>query len=313
LVNNVVAAAIGEASLRDQIRAVEAIIAAEQRSRTIVARQVALGAAMAIDLANADQALAQAEGTLPPLLKQLDQTRDLLRSLLGQLPDQEVEAVTDLDQIHPPPDIPLSLPSHIVDQRPDVRAAQQLLRAANAQVGVAIAARLPQFTLTGAAGGAATQIDQIFGPGGPFWSVIGDIAQPIFDGNTLLHRERAADQGLLFAAAQYRTTLIAAYQNVADSLNALQSDQKALIAAARTERAAHTALDVTRKQNKLGYTDFLTLNAAEIAEQQAMIAVYQASGQKLADIAALYQSLGGGWWHRPAEGDNTEKDVLFDH
>jgi NodT family efflux transporter outer membrane factor (OMF) lipoprotein len=253
---------------------------------------------MGIDVAAQEAALAAAKQLLPPLQLQFEQTRDLIRALVGNLPNQDVDQTFDLASLHLPDNIPLSLPSKLVDQRPDVRAAEEQLRSANAQVGVAIANRLPLFSLTGDIGGTATQFDQMFSPGGPFWSIIGSVSQPVFDGGTLLHRERAADQALLQAAAQYRGTVIAAYQNVADTLHALISDADALSAAVDAEVAAKKTLDLTQAQMNRGYVNYLTLLSAQQAYQQALLTLVQAQATRFGDTAALFEALGGGWWNR---------------
>jgi outer membrane protein TolC len=193
----------------------------------------------------------------------------------------------------------LSLPSSIIEHRPDVRAAEEQLRSLNAQVGVAVAAMLPQFTITGTVGGTATQFSQLFSSGGPFWTLIGDVTQPLFAGGTLLHTKRAADQALRQAAAQYQNTVLTAYQNVADTLHALIADADALAADVEAERAAQALLDVTHQRAQGGYTDYLTELSAAIAYQQAVLSVVQAQGTRFGDTAALYQALGGGWWNRP--------------
>jgi NodT family efflux transporter outer membrane factor (OMF) lipoprotein len=313
LAANVVAAAIQEAETRDQITAVQAIIAANERSVAIVKAQQRSGYVMAIDVAAAEAALAQSRQLLPPLDKQLAQTRDLLRALVGNLPSQEIPEISDLGQLHLPTDLPVSLPSQIIEQRPDVRAAEEQWQSASAEVGVAIAARLPQFSITGAGGGVASQFGQMFKGGGPFWNVVGDMSLPIFDGNSLLHKERGADQALLQAAAQYRGTVLAAYQNVADALHAILSDADTFKAASQAEQAAKITLDLTRRQNQAGYVDVLTLLSADMAYQQTQLALVQAEAARFGDTAALYQALGGGWWNRPTlASDDTAGDPLLD-
>ncbi len=204
LASNVVAAAIQEASLRAQIRATQEIIAADEKALQILRDQFRLGQAMRIDVAAQETALAQAKATLPPLQLQFEQGRDLIRALVGNLPNQDVPETFELDALHLPPELPVSLPSKIIEQRPDVRAAEAQLHAANAQVGVAVAAMLPQFSITGSYGGNADQFSWMFRHGGPFWNLVGDVTQPLFQGGTLLHRKRAADQALKQAAAQYQ-------------------------------------------------------------------------------------------------------------
>ncbi len=298
LAANVVAAAVQEVSTRAQIAAAKEIIAINEKGLELLRAQQKDGYAMGIDVAAQEAALAAAKQLLPPLQLQFEQTRDLIRALVGNLPNQDVDQAFDLAALHLPDNIPLSLPSKLVDQRPDVRAAEEQLRAANAQVGVAIANRLPLFSITAAAGGTATQIGQIFDSGGPFWSIIGSVSQPVFDGGTLLHRERAADQALYQAAAQYRSTVITAYQNVADTLHALISDADALSAAVDAEVAAKKTLDLTQAQMNRGYVNYLTLLSAQQAYEQALLTLVQAQATRFGDTAALFEALGGGWWNR---------------
>ncbi len=297
LASNVVAAAIQEASVRTQIQATREIIAADQKSLQILRDQFKLGFAMRIDVAAQEAALAQIETTLPPLQKQLEQTRDLIRALVGDLPNGPDEPF-ELDALQLPPELPVTLPSKLIEQRPDVKAAEAQLHAANAQVGVAVAAMLPQFSISGEYGGNATQITQMFSAGGPFWSLYGNVSQPIFQGGTLLHQERAAKQALKQAAAQYQSTVITAYQNVADTLHVSLSDAEALAADVEAEASAKVTYDLTRHQAEIGYVDTLTLLSAETAYQQTLLTRVQAQATRYGDTVSLFQALGGGWWNR---------------
>jgi NodT family efflux transporter outer membrane factor (OMF) lipoprotein len=301
LASNVVAAALQEASTRAQIAAVKEIIRVNQQSLDILNRQLRTGYVMRIDVAAQDAALATAKAMLPPLDKQFQQTRDLIRALAGNLPNQDVPETFTLDSLQLPQDLPVSLPSKLVEQRPDVRAAEDQLHAASAEVGVAIANMLPQFNLTAAAGGEATAFGQMFSTGGPFWALGSGVTQPLFEGFTLLHKKRAAQQALIQAQAQYRSTVIAAFQNVADTLHALVSDAAALSAAVEAEQAAKVTLDLTVRQSKVGYVNYLTLLQAQQAYQTALVSRVQAEATRFGDTAALYQALGGGWWHRDGE------------
>lgn len=297
LASNVVGAAIQEASLRAQIRATQEIIEADEKSLKILRDQFRLGFAMRIDVAAQEAVLAQVRATLPPLQKQLEQTRDLMRALVGELPDAE-KPTFELDALQLPPEMPLSLPAKIIEQRPDVRAAEAQLHAANAAVGVAVAAMLPQFSITGEYGGNATQIPWMFRSGGPFWSLYGDVNQPIFQGGTLLHQERAAKQALKQAAAQYQSAVIEAYQNVADTLHISLSDADALSADVEAEKSAKVTYELTRRQAEIGYVDILTLLGTETAYQQTLLTRVQAQATRYGDTVALFQALGGGWWNR---------------
>ncbi len=298
LASNVAAAAIQEASVRAQIEATRQIIAADEKSVGMLRDQFRLGFAMRIDVAAQEAALAQAETLLPTLQTQLEQGRDLIRALVGNLPNQEAPETFELDALQLPPELPLSLPAKIIEQRPDVRAAEAQLHAANAQVGVAVAAMLPQFSITGTVGGNADQIPWLFRSGGSFWTIIGGVTQPIFAGGTLLHTKRAADAALKQAAAQYQSAVLAAYQNVADTLHASLSDADVLGGAVEAENAAKVTYDLTRRQMEAGYVNTLALLSAQNAYNQALLARVQAQATRYGDTIALFQALGGGWWNR---------------
>jgi NodT family efflux transporter outer membrane factor (OMF) lipoprotein len=297
LASNVVAAAIQEASLQAQIEATQKIIEADEKSLQILRDQFRLGFAMRIDVAAQETALAQVAATLPPLQKQFEQTRDLMRALTGKLPNA-ADPTFVFDALQLPPELPVSLPAKIVEQRPDVRAAEAQLHAANAQIGVAVDAMLPQFSITGEYGGNATQIPWMFRHGGPFWSLYGNVSQPVFQGGTLLHQERAAQQALKQAAALYETTVMTAYQNVADTLHLSLSDADALAADVDAENSARVTYDLTQRQMQAGYVAYLTLLSAETAYQQTLLTRVQAQATRYGDTVALFQALGGGWWNR---------------
>ncbi len=202
----------------------------------------------------------------------------------------------------------MSLPATLVEHRPDVRAAEANWHSASAQIGVAIANRLPNITLTAAAGSSALQIDQLFTPGTGFWSWAAMLMQPIFEGGALLHKQRAAEAAYDQAAAEYRSAVITAFQNVADTLRALQSDANAVRAALRAERAAATSLDIARTQLRLGQVSYLALLNAEQTYQTAHLTLVQAQASRYADTAALFQALGGGWWNRADITDRRAED-----
>jgi NodT family efflux transporter outer membrane factor (OMF) lipoprotein len=187
-----------------------------------------------------------------------------------------------------------------VAQRPDVRAAEAQLHAASAQVGVAQANRLPSFNLSAAAGSSALQFSKLFSAGTSAWSLGLEVAQPIFDAGALRHRQRAAEATYEQAAAQYRSTVVVAFQNVADTLNAIDADAGTLGAAFAAERAAKRSLDIARRQHSAGSVGALSVLTAEQAWRQATLGRIQAQAGRLGDTALLFQALGGGWWNRPA-------------
>src|ERR1035438_572202 len=201
--------------------------------------------------------------------------RDALAALAGRFPSEDVAARFQLADLKLPHDLPVSLPAKLVEQRPDVRAAEETLHAASAQIGVAVAARLPQITLTANIGNSASTLSNLFTPGTNFWTLMGGATAPIFTGGTLFHKERAAEAGFDQAAAQYKSTVIAAMQNVADTLHALQSDADSLQAAVASEHAAGQSLAIVRKQLELGQVAYLALLNAEQTYQQAKLALVQ--------------------------------------
>jgi NodT family efflux transporter outer membrane factor (OMF) lipoprotein len=295
---NVVAAAIQEASLRAQIDATRQLIAVNTDMLQILRNQFAKGYANRLDVAAQESQLAQTAATLPPLLKQLAQQRDLLAALSGGFPSEDLPEKFELSSLQLPQELPVSLPLQLVEQRPDVRQAEENLHAASAQIGIAAANRLPSFTLTADAGTMALTAGRIFAGGAGFWDLGASMTQPIFQGGALLHRERAAKAAYVQAAEQYRSTVLTAFQNVADMLNALEQDADALKTAAAAAAAAKVTLDLTQRQLETGYAGNLALLSAEQAYQQAVINLVQAQANRYADTAALFQALGGGWWHR---------------
>jgi len=298
LSSNVAAAAIQEASLRAQIDATHELITINTNMLEILRNQYAKGYVSRLDVAAQEAQLAQVVATLPPLLKQLAQQRDLLAALAGGFPNQDLPEKFELSSLQLPQELPLSLPSQLVEQRPDVRQAEENMHAASALIGVAIANRLPSFALTADAGSMATILGKLFSGSRGFWDVGAGFTQPIFEGGTLLHRERAAKAAYIEASEQYKSTVLTAFQNVADTLNALQQDADGLKAAAAAKDAAAVTLDLAKKQYQSGYANYLSLLNAEQSYQEALINLVQAQSNRYADSAALFQALGGGWWQR---------------
>ena len=298
LTSNVVAAAVQEASLRAQIATTEDIIDVETQQLGVLQRQFELGGSAKTAVLAQAATLAQAKATLPPLQKQLAQQRNLLSVLAGRVPSDEPAQRFELAGLELPQDLPLTLPSRLVEQRPDIQASEAQLHSASAEIGVAIANMLPQITLTGDIGSTATKIGNLFTPGTGIWSVAQGVTQPIFRGGTLLHQKRAAEAAFDQAAAQYRSTVLTSFQNVADTLRALQSDAEALNAQVASERAADDSLQLSRQQFQLGAISYTALLDAERTAQQARLGLVQAQAARFADTAALFQALGGGWWNR---------------
>ena len=296
---NVALAAISEASLEDQIATTIDLIGINRQILSLLQFQKSKGYIGGADIAAQETQLAQLEATLPPLIKQRDQQNDLLAVLTGRYPAQAPAEKFTLASLTLPSDLPLSLPSVLVEQRPDVLQAEENLHAASAQIGVARANRLPNVALSANAGTNALTIGQIFGPGTGFWNIGAALLAPIFDGGTRLHQERAARYAYQQSAEQYRGTVLTAFQNVADTLVALEQDANTLNATAKAADAAKASLDLSRLQYKDGYAAYLAVLNADQAYQQARLSLIQAEADRFTDTAALFQALGGGWWHRP--------------
>src|SRR6202035_5373568 len=226
------------------------------------------------------------------------QLRDLLAVLAGRCPSQAPAVSFALSALQLPQELPVSLPAALVEQRPDVLQAEANLHDASAKIGIAIANRLPNFVLTANAGSSAAAMSQLFTSGTGFWGMGAAASAPIFQGGTLLHRERAAKAAYDQAAEQYRSTVLTAFQNVADTLTALEQDAATMKAAATAADAAKVTLDLAQRQWQSGYAGYLALLSAQQAYQQGRINLIQAQANRFADTAALFQALGGGWWHR---------------
>lgn len=304
---NIVTTAVKEASLRAQISSTREIVTIQEKQLDLVEDQLKLGAVSRSEVLAQRAQLAQTRTALPSLEKQLAQTRHQLAVLVGGFPR---EAATmpqfNLDGLQLPQELPVSLPSSLARQRPDIRASEALLHAASAQIGVATANLYPHITLTGSYGSESTKLSNLFGSGTNVWSLGAALMQPIFHGGELTAKRRAAFAAYDQAAAQYQETVLQAFQNVADVLLALDEDANTLKAQADAEAAARDALELSQKQFQLGAVSYLLLLNAERQYQQARISLVQAQTARFADSAALFQALGGGWWNRGSQAGQLQ-------
>lgn len=304
LTANIVTTAVREGVLRAQIRATSDIIAAQEKQLELVRSQYQLGAVARSDVLAQVTQVAQTRATLPPLEKELAQTRHALSVLIGRLPSEAADLPEfNLDELQLPRDLPVSLPSLLVRQRPDIRASESLMHTASAQVGVATANLYPQISLTGSYGSQAVRTGDLFAGASKVWSLGAGLTQPLFHGGELTAKRRAAIAAYDQASAQYRATVLQAFQNVADVLRALEADARTLKAQADADAAAADTLELTQKQFQLGAVSYLSLLNAERQYQQTKIGLAAAQGARFADTAALFQALGGGWWNRMPELD----------
>lgn len=296
LTANIVTMAIQAASFDKQIQATHELIRSQEEQLHVVEKQFQLGGVSSADVLSQQSQLAQTRASLPPLEKSLAQSRHALAVLVGTFPSQQVVPDFDLDKLSLPQKLPVSLPSLLVQQRPDIRAAEALLHKASAQIGVATANLLPQINLTANIGSLANKISALFTPAATTWLIGGQLTQPIFNGGSLRALRRAAIAAYQQAAAQYKQTVLQAFQNVADVLRALELDAKTLQAQQQAESSSQAALAITQKQFRLGGVSYLALLTAQRQYQQAKINRIQAQAARYSDTAALFQALGGGWW-----------------
>ena len=305
LISNVVVAAITQASVHTQLVTTQDIVSSERESLEILSKQYQLGSISWAPVSAQQATLAQSEATLPGLQQQLAQQHDLLAQLSGRLPGELADTELDLATLTLPQELPVSVPAKLVAQRPDVCAAEAALHAATAQVGVATANMLPDISLTANAGTTAVRLSELLGPGTRFWSLGASLSQTLFAGGGLLHRKRAAVANMDQAAAQYRSSVLQAFRQVADALAALQADAVALEAQARAEQASAQSLAIAKQNLQLGSASYLDLLDAQRSHNQAVVALAQAHAARLSDTVALFQALGGGWWNRAAAGASS--------
>ena len=296
LTANVITTAIQAASLQAQVQATRQVLVAEQRALSIIQQQFALGGIAQAGVLTQETAVAQVSASLPTLEAQQSRARHALALLTGQLPASAKLPPIHLRAIHLPPALPLTLPSSLVRQRPDVRAAQALLHVASAEVGVAAAAELPQLNLSASYGSGSTTVSGLFTGPTMLWNAAAGLVTPIFNGGALRAKRRGAEAAYKAASGAYRVAVLTAFQNVADALRALEFDAASLAAQSQAAHAAKIALHLTRAQRRFGGVSVLALLTAEQQYQQTQIALIQARAARLADTAALYQALGGGWW-----------------
>ncbi|HEX5282079.1 MAG TPA: efflux transporter outer membrane subunit [Micropepsaceae bacterium] len=297
LTSNVIVTVIQAASLSAQIAATQDIIADEQQLLDLLNQQFELGAVARGDVLTQQSQLAQVQATLGPLQKQLEQARFTLSTLVGRFPSQNQIPDIQLADLQLPRDLPLSVPSKLVEQRPDIRASEALMHEASAQIGVADANMFPQFTVSGNVTNEANVLNQFF-QGNPVWSIGASVTAPIFRGGTLRAQERAAHDLFDRTAAQYKTTVLNAFSNVAGTLSALTLDAETLKTQLYAEQTAQQSLEIIQQQFQAGAIAYLSLLDAQRTYEQARIGLVIAQSNRFADTVALFQSLGGGWWNR---------------
>ena len=299
LTSSVVATAIQEASLRAQLQVTRDVVANANQSLKVIDAQVRLGALARGALLQQQTLIAQQQAQIPPLEKALAQAQHQLAVLAGHLPGDAGLPEFDLDSLTLPRALPVSVPSALLQQRPDVRASQAQLHEASAQIGVATAALYPQITLSGGVDRESLKIGRLFDTGTTGWSLLGGVVQPIFNAGALQAKKRAAVAAYDAAQAQYRSTVLDAFLNVADTLRAIDTDADEVVATADAERLANEALGLVQRQYQLGAVSYLASLDAQRTYLSTRVALVQARAVRFTDTAALFQALGGGWWNAP--------------
>lgn len=296
LTASVVQAAIDYATLKEQLDTTQSLVELQRNLLDSARKQEKAGEFSQNDVALQHTALAQNEATLAPLQKQLEQQKHLIAALVGDTPDVP-QPEFSLKDFTLPADLPVSVPARLIEQRPDIRTAQANWHAACAQVGVAVANRLPNIQLGATPGYAAASIAQMAAPGYGQWTIAAMITQPLFDGGLLRHQENAARAAYDQAASDYRSTLLSALQDVADTFTALRLDATTLADNAEAATAAGDSLRIALAQYKYGAISQIVMLAAQQAHLQTELALAQSRADRLADTVALFQALGGGWWN----------------
>lgn len=305
LASNVASTAIQIASTRDQIAATNEIISVEERQLDIIKQRARLGSLTRSDILQQQSSLDSVRATLPPLRQQLAVAEHSLAVLTGHFPRDMAAVELTLSDLKLPRELPVSLPSSLVAQRPDIRAQAAVVHQSSAAIGVATANMLPQLTLTGAFGNASTKLSTLLDSSAGIWTLggpQGGLAAPLFQGGALRAKRRAAIDAYDQSVAQYRLTVLQAFQNVADTLTALDNDARALAAQHDALESARASLDLVQRQYDLGAVNYVSLLTATQSFQQAQLGYVRAVASRFTDTVTLFQALGGGWWNRRDAG-----------
>jgi NodT family efflux transporter outer membrane factor (OMF) lipoprotein len=304
LVANVVMTAISEASLEEQVKVIEKLLSVQETELSLIEEKFKAGVVSSLEVLAAKNKIFVTKSSLCSLRLVLAKIRHSLAVLIGDTPHEATLPSFRLADFHLPQDLPVSLPSELVKQRPDIRAAEEVLHAASAQVGVATANLLPQITISGFDGFLSNSLSGYFQQGNVFWNLTTGLVQPIFKGGALLAQQRQALALFDQACAEYKTTVLKAIQSVADNLRALQLDAENLGSRTQEEETTHNILDLTRSQLALGAVDTLSVLQIEEAYLQVSIKRIQAQAERFVNTAALFYELGGGWWNRKKKEEN---------
>ncbi len=301
LASNVVDAVIAQTAYRAEIDATKATVLLLREQERISEAQAGAGTVPYANVLSIESQAASTEALLPPLAQKVDQASDLLAELSGETPASWTESGLTLADLVLPADLPVSLPSQLVRQRADILIAEAELHAANASIGVATAAMFPNITLSASYGSnTTTGLGDLFGAGTAFWSVGAGVTQPVFHEGALYHQQQAAIAARDAASAEYRATVLTAFEQVADTLRGLEHDAQAVAAQARALEAAEKALRLVQANYQAGVGTYLQVLNSDVLYLQAKLGSVEATAQRLQDTVALFVALGGGWWNAPS-------------
>jgi NodT family efflux transporter outer membrane factor (OMF) lipoprotein len=295
LAGNVVTTAAREAGLRAQKAALLRVIGVQQAQINLVQSRIQIGSATRNELLTAQAALELTQSSLPPVDKALAQTRNLLGTLVGRGGQAENLPVFELSGFQLPSRLPISLPSELARQRPDVLAAEASVRAANAAVGVADGNLYPSLSLTGSFGGASNRLSDLLKSSANLWSFGAGVVTPLIDGGSLRAKKKSAEAAYDQVRAQYRDTVLQALQSVSDALAAIEQDTQAYEAQRLIIANALASQELAESQLKIGSGTQQLVLGARLNALQAEVNLGQQQANRLINTVALYQALGGGW------------------
>jgi NodT family efflux transporter outer membrane factor (OMF) lipoprotein len=297
LTANVVNSAVARAAYAGQVRATEQLIDLENQQLGLIETQVRSGTAPYSDVLGMRSQIAANQALLAPLRQRISQTEHLLATLEGALPSSVTLPDMDLAGLTLPAYLPVSLPSDLVRQRPDILAAEAQLHVASANIGVATSLMFPSFSLSGTYGATGPSLGKLSAASGRFWSIGPSATVPIFQGGSLWYGRKAAIDAFQQAQADYRQTVLSAFAQVADSLKALEHDADGLQAQVDSRNAAGEALGLLQANYRAGLVAYPDVLTADVQFHEATIAYLQAVAQRYQDTVALFTALGGGWWN----------------
>jgi NodT family efflux transporter outer membrane factor (OMF) lipoprotein len=307
LSGNIVNTTIARAAYQEEIKYTEQLIALQKEQIAITERQVEAGIVPFASVLSLRSQLASLEATLPPLRQRLSQSEHLLATLAGHAPSEWTPSQVSISELSVPSKLPLSLPSDLVRQRPDILVAEAQLHGASASIGVATAAQFPSFTLNGTFGQGSSSMSGLFGSNANFWSLGADIAAPLFNGGTLSAKKQSAIDAYQQSLAIYRQTVLGAFAQVADTVRALEHDAETMQAESQSVSTSADSLHLSQVNYQAGLTNYLQVISADIQYHEAKLGYLQAQAQRLQDTTALYVALGGGWWNASDTGERAGK------